>query len=134
MSTVWAILRQQEYCGDVINFKTYSKSFKNKKRLENPEDNWKVFLGVHDPIIDRDTFELVQSQLGKTKHRKPKPENGEKSIFQACSTALTAVKSFVITSIPAGASDSSAAPITRVIIGEPVRKGTTFGRMPSTRW
>jgi DNA invertase Pin-like site-specific DNA recombinase len=81
MNTVWKILRQQEYCGDVINFKTYSKSFKNKKRLENPEENWKVFHDVHDPIIDRETFELVQSRLGNTKHRKPKVENGEKSIF-----------------------------------------------------
>ena len=81
MNTVWKILRQQEYCGDVINFKTCSKSFKNKKRLENPEENWKVFHDVHEPIIDRDTFELVQSRLGNTKHRKPKPENGEKSIF-----------------------------------------------------
>lgn len=81
MNTVWKILHQQEYCGDVINFKTYSKSFKNKKRLENPEENWKVFHDVHEPIIDRETFELVQSRLGNTKHRKPKVENGEKSIF-----------------------------------------------------
>ena len=81
MNTVLKILRQQEYCGDVINFKTYSKSFKNKKRLENDPENWKVFHDVHEPIIDRETFELVRSRLGKTKHRKPKPENGEKSIF-----------------------------------------------------
>ena len=81
MNTVWKILHQQEYCGDVVNFKTYSMSFKNKKRLENDPENWKVFHDVHEPIIDRDTFELVQSRLGKTKHRKPKPENGEKSIF-----------------------------------------------------
>ncbi len=81
MNTVLKILRQQEYCGDVINFKTYSKSFKNKKRLENDPENWVIFHDVHDPIIDRDTFELVQNRLGKTKHRKPKPENSEKSIF-----------------------------------------------------
>ena len=81
MNTVWKILRQQEYCGDVINFKTCSKSFKNKKRLENDPENWKVFHDVHDPIIDRETFELVRSRLGNTKHRKPKAENGEKSIF-----------------------------------------------------
>ena len=81
MNTVWKILRQQEYCGDVINFKTCSKSFKNKKRLENDPENWKVFHDVHEPIIDRETFELVQSRLGNTKHRKPKAENGEKSIF-----------------------------------------------------
>ena len=81
MNTVWKILHQQEYCGDVVNFKTYSKSFKNKKRLENDPENWKIFHDVHEPIVDRGTFELVQSRLGKTKHRKPKPENGEKSIF-----------------------------------------------------
>ncbi len=34
-STVGKILSNQEYCGDIINFKTYSKSFKNKARLEN---------------------------------------------------------------------------------------------------
>lgn len=81
MNTVQKILRNQEYCGDVINFKTYSKSFKNKKRLENPEENWVIFRDVHEPIIDRETFELVQRKLSKTKRRKPKPENGEKNIF-----------------------------------------------------
>ncbi len=81
MNTVQKILRNQEYCGDVINFKTYSKSFKNKKRIENPEENWAIFRDVHEPIIDRETFELVQRKLAKTKRRKPKPENGEKNIF-----------------------------------------------------
>lgn len=38
-STIRQILLRQEYCGDVVNFKTYSKSFKNKKRLQNPEEN-----------------------------------------------------------------------------------------------
>ena len=81
MNSVRGILMRQEYCGDVINFKTYSKSFKNKKRFANPEENRMVFRNVHEPVIDRDTFELVQRRLGKTKHRKPKFENGEKSIF-----------------------------------------------------
>lgn len=81
MNSVRGILMRQEYCGDVINFKTYSKSFKNKRRFDNPEENRMVFRNVHEPVIDRDTFELVQRRLGKTKHRKPKFENGEKSIF-----------------------------------------------------
>ncbi len=80
-STVSRILNQQEYCGDVINFKTYSKSFKNKKRLENPEENWKIFKDVHEPIIERDVFEMVQNKISKTKRRPPKEGNGEKSIF-----------------------------------------------------
>ena len=81
VSTIQNILSKREYCGDVVNFKTYSKSFKNKKRFYNNEDNWVVFRDVHEPIIDRETFELVQRKLSNTKRRKPKPENGEKSIF-----------------------------------------------------
>ncbi len=80
-TTVRKILTQQEYCGDIINFKTYSKSFKNKARLENPEENWVVFKDVHEPIIDRETFEIVQKIIGKTKRRAPKKQNAEKSIF-----------------------------------------------------
>ena len=80
-SMVGKILAQQEYCGDVINFKTYSKSFKNKARLENPVENWAVFRDVHEPIIDRDTFERVQELISKTKRRAPKPENSEKNMF-----------------------------------------------------
>ena len=80
-STIQKILSRQEYCGDVVNFKTYSKSFKNKARLDNPPENWVVFPDVHDPIIDRATFNRVQELLHSTKHRAPKPENGEKNMF-----------------------------------------------------
>ena len=80
-TTVQKILCQQEYCGDVINFKTYSKNFKNKKRLQNPEENWKIFKNVHEPIIDRDTFETVQKMKAKGKRRAPNPEHAEKNMF-----------------------------------------------------
>ncbi len=80
-TTIQKILSQQEYCGDVINFKTYSKSFKNKARMPNPEENWAVFKNVHEPIIDRETFEAVQKLISKTKRRAPKKENAEKNMF-----------------------------------------------------
>ena len=80
-STIGQILIRQEYCGDVVNFKTYSKSFKNKKRLQNPKENWKIFKDVHEPIIDRETFEAVQALIKICKRRDPKPENGDKNIF-----------------------------------------------------
>ena len=80
-TTVGRILESQEYCGDVINFKTYSRSFKDKRRLANPKENWVIFKNVHEPIVDRETFELVQKSIKNTKRRAPKPENGEKSIF-----------------------------------------------------
>lgn len=80
-TTIQKILSQQEYCGDIINFKTYSKSFKNKRRIENSKENWAVFKNVNEPIIDRETFETVQKFISKTKRRAPKKENGERSIF-----------------------------------------------------
>ncbi len=80
-STIARILAQQEYCGDVINFKTYSKSFKNKTRIENPVENWAIFKNVHEPIIDRDTFELVQKLVGKTKRRSRKKPEEERHMF-----------------------------------------------------
>lgn len=80
-TTIQKILSQQEYCGDIINFKTYSKSFKNKRRIENSKENWAVFKNVNEPIIDRETFETVQKFISKTMRRAPKKENGERSIF-----------------------------------------------------
>lgn len=80
-TTVQKILCQQEYCGDVINFKTYSKNFKNKTRIDNPVENWKIFKDVHEPIIDRDTWEMVQKHTAQTKRRAPKKENAKKHIF-----------------------------------------------------
>ena len=80
-TTIQKILSQQEYCGDIINFKTYSKSFKNKTRYENSKENWAVFKDVNEPIIDRETFETVQKFISKTKRRTLKKENGERSIF-----------------------------------------------------
>ena len=80
-TTVQKILCQQEYCGDVINFKTYSKNFKNKTRIDNPVENWKIFRDVHEPIIDRDTWETVQKHTAQTKRRAPKKENARKHIF-----------------------------------------------------
>ena len=69
-TTVKKILSSQEYCGDVINFKSYSKSYKLKRRIENPEENRAVFLNVHEPIIDRTTWEKIQS-LHSTRRRRP---------------------------------------------------------------
>jgi len=78
-STVNKILNLREYMGDVVNFKTYSKSFKNKQRLDNPEENHMIFEGVHEPIIERQTWEMVQRTREGTKRRCPK--NTEKHIF-----------------------------------------------------
>ena len=78
-SSVIKMLSVQEYCGDILNFKTYSKSYKNKKRLENNRENWAIFKDVHEPIIERAVFEQVQQKRGKMRKRQAK--DGERSMF-----------------------------------------------------
>ena len=78
-SSVTKILSLQEYCGDILNFKTYSKSYKNKKRLENDRENWVIFKDVHEPIIERAIFEQVQQKRGKI--RKRRTHEGERNMF-----------------------------------------------------
>jgi DNA invertase Pin-like site-specific DNA recombinase len=78
-STVVKILSLQEYCGDVINFKTYSKSYKNKKRLVNDPENMAVFKDVHEAVIDRAAWESIQQKRGAV--RKRKTNEGEKNMF-----------------------------------------------------
>ena len=78
-STIIKILSSQEYCGDVLNFKTYSKSYKNKKRIDNDRENWVVFKDVHEPVIDRAVWEQVQQKRGKI--RKRQTSDGEHNMF-----------------------------------------------------
>lgn len=52
-SVIIKMLEKQEYCGDLVNFKTHSKSYKNKRRIINDRENWVVFKNVHEPIVDR---------------------------------------------------------------------------------
>ena len=78
-STITKILSLQEYCGDILNFKTYSKSYKNKRRIDNDRENWVVFQDVHEAIIERAVYEQVQQKRGKI--RKRRTNNGEHNMF-----------------------------------------------------
>lgn len=76
--TVAKIMERQEYIGDTVNFKTYRKSYKSKKRLDNSPENIVVFPNTHEAIIDRETWSIVQKiRDGK---RRPTPM-GEMGVF-----------------------------------------------------
>jgi len=62
-NTIRKMLSNQIYCGDTVNFKTYSKSNKLKKRIKNAPENMKIFHDTHEAIIDRATFNLVQKHF-----------------------------------------------------------------------
>ncbi len=54
------ILDRMDYLGHTVNFKTRVKSYKVHKTIYNSPDQWKVFEGTHEAIIDKETFEIVQ--------------------------------------------------------------------------
>lgn len=58
--TVGIILSDQSYVGRTVNFKTYRKSYKQKKAILNSEDKMVAFENTHEAIIDKDTFDTVR--------------------------------------------------------------------------
>ena len=73
-TSVRRILSNQIYCGDTVNFKTYSKNNKLKKRLQNAPENVLIFPDTHEPIISRRLFDLVQKHF---EGRKRPDKSGE---------------------------------------------------------
>ena len=54
------ILENLEYTGCTVNFKSYKKSYKSKKRIDLPKEDWAIFENTQEEIIDKQTFETVQ--------------------------------------------------------------------------
>ena len=59
-STVRDMLSNRIYCGDTVNFSTYSKSNKLKKRIKNDSENILIFENTHEAIVSRELFGLAQ--------------------------------------------------------------------------
>ncbi len=59
-STIVHMLSRQEYLGHTVNFKTYRKSYKQKKQIKNDPSEWMIFENTHDAIIEEPVFEVVQ--------------------------------------------------------------------------
>ena len=61
--------KKRSYVGDVINFKTYTISYKDRKQRKNNEENSEIHLNVHKPIISRNDFERVQNSFKRNVRR-----------------------------------------------------------------
>ena len=75
-TTLTKILTRQEYCGDVVNFKT-AKHFRDKRNHYVDRSQWQITENVHEPIVDRADFENVQRILENIPVRRP---NGDGEI------------------------------------------------------
>ena len=81
---IWAtqsvnkILANPTYLGHTVNFRTKKKSYKSKKKIVLPKEEWAIFENTHEAIIDQDTFDTVQ----RIRQAKRRPTDmGEMSIF-----------------------------------------------------
>ena len=77
-TTVAGILDRQEYIGDTVNFKTTTRSYKDKTRVNLPKEDRKIFKNTHEPIIDEYTWN-ISKQLRNNRQKRAK--SGKKSIF-----------------------------------------------------
>ena len=78
-STVAHILdRWREYLGHTVNFKTTKKSYKSKKKIQNPESEWVIFENTHEPIWTESIADAVR--LARQTRRRP-TKMGEMGMF-----------------------------------------------------
>jgi DNA invertase Pin-like site-specific DNA recombinase len=77
-TTVHKILDAPEYLGLTINFKTWSKSYKDSHSRPNPPEKQLVFEGTHPAIIDPETWAVVRKMR---EHKRRAPRHGESGLF-----------------------------------------------------
>ena len=67
-TTVSNILTKPEYMGHTVNFRSYKESYKDKRAIVRPPEEWLVFENTHEAIVDPETWKLAQ-QARETVHR-----------------------------------------------------------------
>ena len=80
--TLSAILGREEYLGHTVNLRTRTKSYKDKRKVDNPKEGWLVFKNTHEAIIDQETFEIVQKMRShKRSNQRYKNRIGHENLF-----------------------------------------------------
>ena len=78
LAQVKTMLKDETYIGNTIHNRQTNISYKNKKRVRKPEDEWIRVENTHKAIIDKDLFSQVQEQIA---NRRRKMKTGETHIF-----------------------------------------------------
>ena len=80
-ATVYAILANPIYTGKIVCMKLANKSFKNKKKVARPKEDWIVTENAHEALVSQQDFDTVQERM-KSKQRSPSIENNNKNVFR----------------------------------------------------
>ena len=80
--TLSAILGREEYLGHTVNLRTRTKSYKDKRKVDNSKEDWLVFKNTHEAIIDQETFDIVQKiRSHKRSNQRYKNRAGHENLF-----------------------------------------------------
>ena len=80
--TLSAILGREEYLGHTVNLRTRKKSYKDKRKVDNPKEDWLIFKNTHEAIIDQETFDIVQKMRNhKRSNQRYKNRAGHENLF-----------------------------------------------------
>ncbi|MEG3329837.1 recombinase family protein [Streptococcus suis] len=80
--TLSAILSREEYLGHTVNLRTQTKSYKDKRSIDKPKEDWLIFKDTHEAIIDQETFDVVQKMLShKRSNQRYKNRVGHENLF-----------------------------------------------------
>ena len=80
--TLSAILGREEYIGHTVNLRTRKKSYKDKRKVDNPKEAWLIFRNTHEAIIDQETFDIVQKMRShKRSNQQYKNRIGHENLF-----------------------------------------------------
>ena len=75
-ATVKTILLNPVYTGRTVALRYTNKSYKNKKRIERPEDEWVVTENTHEALVSREDYDTVYKRLSvKTRDKVTNPDN-----------------------------------------------------------
>ena len=125
--TISHILDRPEYIGHTVNFRTHKKSYKNKKTVKNPQEEWLIFENTHEPIVTQQEFDLVQelrkNKRRPTKHEEVNPFSGMvycadcgKKMYLCRATSLTADQEHLKCSTYSSDKDACSAHFIRTIV------------------
>lgn len=125
--TISHILDRPEYIGHTVNFRTHKKSYKNKKTVRNPQEEWLIFENTHEPIVTQQEFDLVQelrkNKRRPTKHEEVNPFSGMvycadcgKKMYLCRATSLTADQEHLKCSTYSSDKDACSAHFIRTIV------------------
>ncbi|RSJ70945.1 Recombinase [Streptococcus oralis] len=80
--TLSAILGREKYLGHTVNLRTRTKSYKDKRKVDNSKEDWLIFKNTHEAIIDQETFDIVQKMRShKRSNQRYKNRAGHENLF-----------------------------------------------------